>query len=115
MEKYPIEPKVVRVLATDYNPGLVGTGQNPWDGYPFSDQPTWLRRLAEVGLLVPTTRNGTDYAEWLVGPDKVLATAGDWLSLEKDGTVKVIKEGTPNPHIHSKEQVGLGSGTYFEA
>lgn len=115
MEKYPIEPRVVQVTAADYNPALHGTGHNPWDGYPFSDQPQWLRRLIECGLVVPTTINGTDYAEWYVGPDKVLASAGDWISLEKDGSVRVIKDGEPNPHVISREQAGLGGDAYLEA
>lgn len=115
MEKYPIEPRVVQITAADYNPALHGTEEGAWDSCPFSDTPQWLRRVIECGLVVPTTVNGTDYAEWYVGPDKILATVGDWIALEKDGSVRVIKADEPNPHVISRDEAGLGGGAYFEA
>lgn len=76
--KKPVVIEAVRVTAADFNPSL---GSKAFDGCPFSAVPDWLRDAVDRGDVQPTTRNGTDYAEWIISTleGDMLATAGDWI------------------------------------
>ena len=86
------EVRVVRITAADYNPGLIGTAHNPWDGSPFSQVPKWLEEALKNQYVVPTVINGTDYAEWYVGEadERVLATAGDYIVKTLDDKIRAM-------------------------
>lgn len=75
--KKPVVIEAVKILATDYNP----IAKEPWDGFPFSEFPDWLKDALEKEIVVPHARRGTDYAEWDIKTleGTMNATAGDYI------------------------------------
>ena len=79
--KKPVEIEAVQVRASDYNPALWGTPNNPFDGSPFSEQAYWLAEAMVRGKVRPVTPGHTDYAEWEIDTleGTMLASPGDWI------------------------------------
>jgi hypothetical protein len=69
-----VEVSAVQVLNADYN-GV------DFDGAPFSDMPEWLVRAFKNERIVISTKNHTDYAEFLIKKleGDILITPGDWI------------------------------------
>lgn len=80
--KKPVEIDAVQITASDYNPQL--QWERRWDGLPFRlsyRDVSWLDDAVWSGVLVPHTRNGTDYAQWDIKTLEGVMTAGpgDWI------------------------------------
>lgn len=75
----------VKVRATDFN------GRD-WDGFPFSDSPSWLEAAWKAKTIIPHTRRCTDYTDWdVTTPHGVVsAEPGDEIEY-RNGEMRVFR------------------------
>lgn len=99
--KKPVVIEAVRVTACDFNP----SAENPFDGQPFSEFPSWLISALSEHKITPHSRGGTDYAQWDIQTLEGTMTAqpGDWVILGVKGEIYPCK---PDIFAQTYEIVG---------